>query len=312
MYNGILVIYKEAGFTSHDVVAKLRGILKQKKIGHTGTLDPDAVGVLPVCLGSGTKLCDFLTDQDKEYTAVLKLGLTTYTQDTTGKVLYECPVKVNEEEIQEAIFSFGGCYQQIPPMYSAIKIKGKKLYEIARAGGEIKREPRLVEIRELEILGVDLPEICFRIACSKGTYIRTLCHDIGEKLGCGGAMAALERTRAGAFLKKDALTLSEVEELERENKITGVIKSVDTVFSHLRAVVVPDENLRLVQNGNRLKVNQTLGIKKFVTDEVVRIYDENGAFYALYKYRHDELKPEKMFFISVKRFSKMPSNGSTS
>jgi len=228
MYNGILNVYKEAGFTSHDVVAKLRGILGQKKIGHTGTLDPNAVGVLPICLGSATKLSMALTDKDKEYIAVLKLGITTDTQDLTGTVLSERAVTVNEEAVKAAIFSFMGSYSQVPPMYSAVKVKGKRLYELARKGKEIDRPPRLVEIKELEILALELPEVKFRLVCSKGTYVRTLCFDVGEKLGCGGAMASLERTRSGEFLACHALTLSQIEKLVKENKIvdkiTGVIK----------------------------------------------------------------------------------------
>ena len=184
MYNGIINIYKEKGFTSHDVVAKMRGILRQKKIGHTGTLDPDATGVLPVCLGSATKLCDMLTDRDKEYEAVMQLGISTDTQDLSGEVLEECPVTVTEEEVRNAILSFIGDYDQIPPMYSALKVNGKKLYELARAGKEVERQPRAVTIYDITILDMKLPEVTFRVSCSKGTYIRTLCYDIGVKCGC--------------------------------------------------------------------------------------------------------------------------------
>jgi len=222
-FNGILNIYKEAGFTSHDVVAKLRGILNQKKIGHTGTLDPGAVGVLPICLGKATKLSMVLTDKDKEYVAVLRLGITTDTQDMTGTVLSEKPVAVHDDKVREVILSFLGSYPQIPPMYSAIKIKGKKLYELARVGKEVERPPRMVDIKELEILRLDLPEVEFRVVCSKGTYVRTLCHDIGEKLGCGGTMAALERTRSGVFTSTDALTLKQIEQLMQEGRIEEVI-----------------------------------------------------------------------------------------
>ena len=183
MINGIINIYKEAGFTSHDVVAKLRGIVKQKKIGHTGTLDPDAVGVLPVCFGNATKLCDMLTDKSKEYEACLLLGLETDTQDISGTVLAEHEVKVSEQEVLEAIKSFEGVYEQIPPMYSALKVNGKKLYELARQGKEVERQPRKVEISYIRILSCELPEVRFVVGCSKGTYIRTLCDDIGKKLG---------------------------------------------------------------------------------------------------------------------------------
>ena len=211
MLNGIINVYKEAGFTSHDVVAKMRGICGQKKIGHTGTLDPAATGVLPVCLGSGTRLCDMLTEKDKEYVAVLLLGMTTDTQDTTGTVLSRKEVNASEEEVAEAVTSFVGDYDQVPPMYSALKVNGKKLYELARAGKEVEREARRVRIEEIEILHMELPRVTMRVVCSKGTYIRTLCADIGNKLCCGGTMESLQRTRVGIFKLEEALTLSRKE-----------------------------------------------------------------------------------------------------
>ena len=186
MIHGIINVYKEKGFTSHDVVAKLRGIVGQKKIGHTGTLDPDATGVLPVCLGKATKLCDLLTDKNKTYEAVLLLGKTTDTQDITGEVLEEKSTEaLTEEKVREAIEGFIGDYEQIPPMYSALKVNGKKLYELAREGKVIERKARPVKILDIQILEIDLPKVRMEVSCSKGTYIRTLCHDIGEKLGCG-------------------------------------------------------------------------------------------------------------------------------
>lgn len=189
MIHGIINVYKEKGFTSHDVVAKLRGIVGQKKIGHTGTLDPDATGVLPVCLGKATKLCDLLTDKNKTYEAVLLLGKTTDTQDITGEVLEEKSTEaLTEEKVREAIEGFIGDYEQIPPMYSALKVNGKKLYELAREGKVIERKARPVKILDIQILEIDLPKVRMEVSCSKGTYIRTLCHDIGEKLGCGGCM----------------------------------------------------------------------------------------------------------------------------
>ena len=206
-------IYKEAGFTSHDVVAKLRGIVKQKKIGHTGTLDPDAVGVLPVCFGSATKLCDMMTDKTKEYEAIMRLGVKTDTQDLSGRVLEECKVCVSKEAVEAAIMHFVGGYEQIPPMYSALKVNGKKLYELARQGREVERQPRHVDILSINILEMNLPDVRFVVSCSKGTYIRTLCADIGDKLACGAAMAALKRTRVGSFKIEDAITLSKVQEL---------------------------------------------------------------------------------------------------
>ena len=185
--DGILNIYKEKGYTSHDVVAKLRGILKTKKIGHTGTLDPDAQGVLPVCVGRATKLCDMLTDKDKAYETVMLLGKTTDTQDITGSVLSESELgeDITAEKVTEVINSFVGEYMQVPPMYSALKVNGKKLYELARSGIEVERKARKVYIHSIEIKDISLPRVTMTVNCSKGTYIRTLCHDIGETLGAG-------------------------------------------------------------------------------------------------------------------------------
>ena len=297
MYNGVINIYKEKGFTSHDVVAKMRGILKQKKIGHTGTLDPDAVGVLPVCLGSATKLCDMLTDRDKEYVAVLKLGVETDTQDTTGTIVKECAVTAEEEQVKEVIASFVGDYAQVPPMYSALKVDGKKLYELARQGKEVERKARPVTIYEIEILDMKLPEVTIRVACSKGTYIRTLCHDIGAKLGCGGAMASLKRTKAGAFLLNTAITLSELEKIRDEEKVESVLIPVDAMFEELAAVHVPDDVLKLVKNGNTFYTNQILQRRRYGDGEEVRIYDTAGKFYGIYycDEKENKFKPRKMF-----------------
>lgn len=299
MYNGIMNVYKEAGFTSHDVVAKLRGICKQKKIGHTGTLDPDAVGVLPVCFGSGTKLCDMLTDWDKEYIATLRLGVATDTQDLSGQVLWKADedalAAVTEERVREAILHFLGGYDQIPPMYSALKVNGKKLYELARAGKEVERKARRVEISELEILETALPTVRFRVVCSKGTYIRTLCHDIGERLGCGGAMASLTRSRVGIFGIDQALRLSEIEKLRDEDRISDVIIPPDAVFASCRAVAVTAEGKRLLENGNRLSAELLSDAGSLREEEQIRMYDETGRFYGVYQYEAGEARPVKMF-----------------
>ena len=197
MINGIVNIYKEKGYTSHDVVAVLRKVVGQKKIGHTGTLDPDATGVLPVCLGRATKVCELLTDHDKTYEALLLLGKTTDTQDISGEVLEERnPGNLTEEEVRSCIESFIGEYDQIPPMYSALKVNGKKLYELAREGKTVERKSRRVQIHGIRILEMNLPHVRMEVDCSKGTYIRTLCHDIGEKLQVGGCMEELERTKS--------------------------------------------------------------------------------------------------------------------
>ena len=230
MIHGIVIIHKEKGFTSHDVVAKLRGICGQKKIGHTGTLDPEATGVLPVCLGSGTKLCDMLTDKDKEYVTELLLGVETDTQDMTGTVLARHPVSVSQEQVREAVLSFGGSYMQVPPMYSALKINGKKLYELAREGKEVERRAREVRIEEIEILQMQLPVVRLRVVCSKGTYIRTLCADIGQKLGCGGVMESLVRTRVGKFSLEEALTLEQLQELKDQGRLAEAVAPVESVF----------------------------------------------------------------------------------
>ncbi|MCM1123156.1 MAG: tRNA pseudouridine(55) synthase TruB [Eubacterium sp.] len=303
-YNGIMNVYKEKGFTSHDVVAKLRGICQMKKIGHTGTLDPDAVGVLPVCLGSGTKLCDLLTDWDKEYIAVLRLGVVTDTQDMSGTIISQCDDgqldAVSVEDVTETIKGFVGDYDQIPPMYSALKVDGKKLYELARAGKEVERKPRRVLVKEIEISEIVLPRVKMRVVCSKGTYIRTLCHDIGGQLGCGGAMEYLVRSRVGIFRIEDALTLSELEHLKDEKRISDVIISPDAIFTKDRAIYVNEQGLRMVQNGNKLGMVQfarETQSQSFADNEQVRVYDGEGRFYGIYVYdlAERQFRPVRMF-----------------
>lgn len=296
MINGIINVYKEKDFTSHDVVAKLRGILKQKKIGHTGTLDPQATGVLPVCLGKGTKLCDMLTDRDKEYEAVMMLGITTDTEDMTGKVLEEKEVCVKEEDVKDAIMSFLGDYEQVPPMYSALKVNGKKLYDYARAGIEIERKSRLVSILELQIIDITLPRVTFRVKCSKGTYIRTLCKDIGEKLGCGACMEELKRTKVGIFNIDKALTLTEIENLVKNNKIDEIVYNIDEMFFELNKYTIDKKYNKYLYNGNALKKEWVVGSDDI--NDRVRIYDYLGKFYGIYKYDEvrKEYKPEKIFY----------------
>ena len=226
MIHGVINVYKEQGFTSHDVVAKLRGIVGQKKIGHTGTLDPDAVGVLPVCLGRATKLCDMLTDKDKVYEAVMLLGVETDTQDTTGQILKSSETdELTEEQVRAAVLDFVGDYDQVPPMYSALKINGKKLYELAREGKTVERAARRVQIFDIEILSIALPRVTMKVHCSKGTYIRTLCHDIGQKLECGACMEKLTRTKVSRFEIKDSLTLAQIEILKKRRQTVRNIGS---------------------------------------------------------------------------------------
>lgn len=295
--NGVINVYKEKGYTSHDVVARLRGILKQKKIGHTGTLDPEAEGVLPVCLGSATKLCDMLTDKRKEYIAEFLLGVTTDTQDMTGKLLSEVKVDITCEEAEQAIMSFLGEYEQLPPMYSACKVNGKRLYELAREGKEVERKPRKVTIYELELLSVKLPEIKIRVLCSKGTYIRTLCHDIGAKLGCGGAMKSLLRTQVERFSLEGAKKLSEIEVLAKADRVSDIVVSVEEMFSQLPAITVKEPYEKAVQNGNPLFLRQITGKTGWMDGEQVRVYDSAKRFYGIYAFQvmKGSFKPVKMF-----------------
>ena len=278
-FNGILPVYKEKGYTSNDVVAKLRGILKMKKIGHTGTLDPEAEGVLPVCLGRGTKLIPLMTDTDKSYRCVCRLGITTDTEDMTGKILSEGDFSgLTEEDVKGVLNSFVGSYQQIPPMYSAKKVKGKKLYELAREGIVIGRKPCLVYIRSIKLLSTDLEKgrISFETDCSKGTYIRSLCRDIGGKLNCGAAMESLLRTGAGGFSEKECLTLSRVEELYKNGRIEEHITGIEAFFSSLDRIDLkrPEED-KAVINGNILKTD--------ASDGRYRVYLSDGRFAAVYE-----------------------------
>lgn len=294
MIDGMMNVYKEKGFTSHDVVAKLRGILRQKKIGHTGTLDPDAEGVLPVCLGSGTRLCDMLTDKDKTYVAVLRLGVVTDTQDAGGTVLSQREVNVTPEQVEEALGSFVGAYDQIPPMYSALKVNGRKLYELAREGVSVERAARRVTIHEIQILRMDLPLVEFRVTCSKGTYVRTLCQDVGEKLGCGGCMDQLLRTRVSDFCVEDALTLDQIEKLAREGRLEEHVVPVEAAFLDLEKARVKASSEKLLLNGNPLfptDFDDTVGKGR------IRVYDARDSFAAIYQYRPEKqgFWPEKMF-----------------
>lgn len=316
--DGILNIYKERGFTSHDVVAKLRGICKMRRIGHTGTLDPDAEGVLPVCLGKATKLCELLTDKEKEYRAVMRLGVVTDTQDMSGSILEEHPVSVSEEEVIRMIGSFVGEYDQIPPMYSALKVNGKKLYELARAGQVVEREPRRIRILSIGIDGITLPTVTMTVACSKGTYIRTLCHDIGQRLGCGAAMESLLRTRSGRFSLEGSITLGQAQRLMDEGRLEEYLMPLDGMFLACRRMNVEESGEKLLYNGNPLPLSVLSPEEKDVAretflsggeaktergddfpddGEAVRIYDRKGQFIGLYRYQSGRrmFRPETIF-----------------
>ena len=302
MIHGVLNVYKEKGYTSHDVVAKLRGIVKQKKIGHTGTLDPDAEGVLPVCFGKATKLCDLLTDKDKTYQAVLHLGVVTDTQDMTGEILEQKDAAVSEAEVREAILGFVGEYAQVPPMYSALKVNGKKLCDLAREGKTVERKARKIKILEITIDQIALPFVTMTVTCSKGTYIRTLCHDIGEKLGCGAVMEKLVRTEVKNFRVEDSLTLAEIEQARDQGTIASYVMKKELLLPEYPELHIgTDEYARkLLRNGNKLQLSKFAEAvsPETVTDVPgIRVYDETDSFAAIYRYEKEKsiCQPVKMF-----------------
>lgn len=302
MIHGVINIYKEKGYTSHDVVAKLRGIVGQRKIGHTGTLDPDAQGVLPVCLGKATKLCDMLTDKDKTYEAVMLLGVSTDSQDASGQILEEKDTQsLTVEMVEKAVMSFTGEYDQIPPMFSALKVNGKKLYELAREGKEVERKPRRVTIHDIKILEMELPRVRMEVSCSKGTYIRTLCHDIGQMLGCGGCMEALLRTRVERFTIEESITLDEVRALKEENRLSEKLIAIDEMFSQYKKVYLKPAAANAVRCGNAFYKKDIIwvsSLEDFEDKEQILVYDEERNFIAVYEYKkeHNFFKIVKMFF----------------
>ncbi len=295
--NGILIINKEKGYTSHDVVAKLRGILHIKKIGHTGTLDPDATGVLPVCIGNATKVCDLLMDRTKVYTAGVKLGVTTDTQDITGTVLSEAPANVTEDQLLNAVTRFLGEIDQLTPMYSARKVNGQKLVDLARQGKTVERPVKRVRIGSITVTDFNPEEGTFtmQVTCSKGTYIRTLCNDIGEALGCGACMSSLRRDASGEFTLTDAVTLTEAEQYRDSGRLDEVIKPTDSVFTEYSRADITEEGGKYLTNGNPLS-KEHLILPENPT-ETVRVYMDN-TFFALYERKGPVYKPVKMFFES--------------
>lgn len=329
MLNGVINVYKEKGYTSHDAVAKLRGILRQKKIGHTGTLDPEAEGVLPVCLGTGTKLCGLLTDKEKLYRAVLLLGKQTDTLDVTGKTVREVPPLeylaahgIDEAGLREIISGFVGKQTQIPPMYSAIKVNGKRLYELARQGKEVERAGREVEIFSIQVLSVDLPRVTLEVCCGKGTYIRSLCDDIGDRVGCGGCMESLIRVRSGSFCLSQSKTLREIEAYRDEGRLCELLISPDRLLTGKRRVVKP-EFQKYTENGNcvareMLEEEDRLdeadgeagadeanraqgrpgGNPEREGDRQILVYHRDGTFVGLYLWdeKNGRYRPEKIFF----------------
>ena len=292
MPNGILVIDKAQDWTSMDVCAKLRGIFHEKRVGHAGTLDPMATGVLPVFLGRATRAVSFASEGEKEYVAGLKLGLVTNTQDTSGEVLEQHPVSVTPEELEAVLPAFRGDIQQVPPMYSAIKINGKKLYELARKGREVERPARPVTIHALTVEEQRAPdEFTIRVRCSKGTYVRTLCHDIGQALGCGGCMSSLRRTMAAGFSLAEAVTLEQVQAAEDP---LSLLLPIDAYFAGRPILILRPEAERKLRNG------MTLVLSKEELPEPLRgecrVYGADGEFLALGRCEGHKLSTIKSFF----------------
>ena len=286
--NGILLIDKEPGWTSNDVVVKLKGILRERRVGHSGTLDPMATGLLTVFVGRATRAVSFAEQDSKRYLASLRLGLTTDTQDITGNILEQKNVTVSRGELEAALTAFQGELRQIPPMYSAIRVQGRRLYDIARKGGEVARAPRPVTIHALQLLGREGEDWLLDVSCSKGTYIRTLCHDIGQRLGCGGCMSALRRTEAGAFSVADAITIGEVQRLRDAGCIEPRLLPVDTLFSRETACSASPEEEKRIRCGSAYPTA--------LPDGRYRVYGADGAFLMLGRAEAGVMKTEKSFF----------------
>ncbi len=289
MANGILIVDKPAGWTSQDVAAKLRGVFHERRVGHGGTLDPMATGVLPVFIGRATRAAEFMESAEKEYVAGLRLGLVTNTQDTSGETLCEQPVSVTREQLEAVLRRFAGPIEQIPPMYSAVKIGGRKLYELARKGQEIERAPRAVTIHELELLDGGGADWTLRVRCTKGTYVRTLCHDIGAALGCGGCMSSLRRTMAGRFPLDGALTMTQILDFAAQNDPQALLMPVDALFSQHPALIVTLQQAARVRNGAEVRDGQ-------FPDGMCRVYCETGEFLMLGEVRAHTLRTVKNFF----------------
>ena len=309
MLNGIINVYKEVGFTSRDAVSKLTGILRQRKIGHTGTLDPAAEGVLPMCIGKATKLCDLLTDHRKQYIAEIKFGIATDTEDVTGEIIEETSFsndwyeeKLTEDNLSKVISGFIGRQLQTPPMYSAKRVGGKRLYELAREGKVIERKPCEITIYSIEIKNIDVSrrEATIVVDCSKGTYIRTLCKDIGNELGCKAAMKSLIRTKTGDFLLENSYKLDEIEKLVKENRVSEIIIPIEDVFKNLQRVDVSGYAGILLENGGIIKadaVKPDIEALEPKNGEKFRMYNDEGEFKAVYSYNGDinAFKIDKMF-----------------
>lgn len=287
--NGIILVDKPQGWTSHDVVAKLRGIYQQRRIGHSGTLDPMATGVLAVFLGRGTRAVELCENDEKEYVADLLLGIVTNTQDITGEVLEQHSVEVSRQQLEAVLEQFLGPQQQIPPMYSAVKIGGKKLYELARKGQSVERKPRSIVIHELELCNFDGKTARIRVVCSKGTYIRTLCHDIGAALGTGGCLSSLRRTRAGRFAIDDCVTMEQIQQARDQNAHMAFLRPVDSLFSGCPAVYLGEKEALRCKNGAENAVSG-------MPDGTYRVYGPENEFLMLGQCQNGVLRTVKSFF----------------
>lgn len=287
--NGIIILDKPVGKTSHDMVYTMRKLTGIKKVGHTGTLDPMATGVLPVCIGNATKVADMLTLSDKCYIAELILGMTTDTQDADGEVLTECEVSCTEDEIRSVINSFVGEIEQIPPMYSAIKQNGKKLYELARKGIEVARKSRKVTINSIDILEINGERVTIKVSCSKGTYIRTLCEDIGIKLHVGAYMNTLRRVKTGPFTIDESHTVKELNLLKDAGNIDSVLIPVDRMFMEYPEIILNPKQVKSITNGVQMTYNGK-------EEQSYRVYDENKKFLCISKIVNGRLKLEKSFW----------------
>lgn len=274
-FNGVIILNKPRGSSSHRMVSIVRRALNMKKVGHTGTLDPGATGVLPILVGTATRASDLLTAQDKRYRATILLGIVTDTLDTDGEIIAENPVTAAESDIRRAVSCFIGNIEQLPPMYSAVQVGGQRLYHLARQGIEIERKPRSVTIYSIEILSIDIPRVTIDVHCSKGTYIRTLAADIGDKLGCGACIEALMRTQSGDFLIENSITPEQLSALSEKGETESVIIPTDKLFPDYEAVQLDKKRADRVKNGVPIYFNgRDFGQK-------LRIYDENGDFIAL-------------------------------
>lgn len=303
LLDGIINIFKEKGFTSHDVVAVVRKIIGQKKVGHTGTLDPEALGVLPVCVGRGTKLADYIMAEKKTYKAEITLGVTTTTEDHTGEIIETKNFVFDEDKIKNAISSFIGEYMQVPPMYSAIKINGKKLYDLAREGKSIERKARKINIYNIEINELLPPDkVVITVECSKGTYIRTLCSDIGKELGCGAHMSYLLRTASGDFNVDDAVTLEELKNIFLDGRINDILIPVDKALDNFKKVIVCEKSDKFLKNGCKIYSSYFESISENICDgEYILAYDYNNVFVGIYIALSDNEK-EELYIKPVKIF----------